>query len=90
MRSAAAYYDGDAWDILLQKADVKKCLPIVDVLTLAATGSEMDAGGVISNPDTKDKIGLSFAPMLPNVSFHLFRKQIPDSLRLCGYSLAYF
>lgn len=68
MRSAA-YYDGDAWDILLHKADVKKCLPIVDVLTLAATGSEMDAGGFISNPDTKDKIGLSFAPMLPKVSF---------------------
>lgn len=66
---AAAYYDGDAWDILLEKVDVKKCLPIIDVLTLAATGSEMDAGGVISNPETKDKIGLAFAPMQPKVSF---------------------
>jgi len=66
---AAAYYDGDAWDILLKKAPVDKCLPIVTVLTLAATGSEMDAGGVISNPETNDKIGLIFPVMQPKVSF---------------------
>ena len=29
---AAAFYDGDAWDILEQKTDVKQCLPIVDIL----------------------------------------------------------
>lgn len=66
---AGAFYDGDAWDILLEKVPVKKCLPVVTVLTLAATGSEMDAGGVISNPDTKDKIGLIFPAMQPKVSF---------------------
>ncbi|MDF2821900.1 MAG: butanol dehydrogenase [Clostridiales bacterium] len=66
---AATYYDGDAWDILLKKAPVEKCLPIITVLTLAATGSEMDAGGVISNPETKDKIGLIFPVMQPKVSF---------------------
>jgi len=66
---AATYYDGDAWDILLQKAPVEKCLPIITVLTLAATGSEMDCGGVISNPETKDKIGLLFPVMQPKVSF---------------------
>jgi alcohol dehydrogenase YqhD (iron-dependent ADH family) len=66
---AATYYDGDAWDILLQKAPVEKCLPIITVLTLSATGSEMDAGGVISNPETKDKIGLIFPVMQPKVSF---------------------
>jgi alcohol dehydrogenase YqhD (iron-dependent ADH family) len=66
---AAAYYDGDAWDILLRKAPVEKCLPVLTVLTLAATGSEMDAGGVISNPETKDKIGLIFPLMQPKVSF---------------------
>jgi alcohol dehydrogenase YqhD (iron-dependent ADH family) len=66
---AAAYYDGDAWDILLQKVNVDKCLPVITVLTLAATGSEMDAGGVISNPETKDKIGLIFPVMQPKVSF---------------------
>ncbi len=66
---AASYYDGDAWDILLGKVDVQKCLPIIDILTLSATGSEMDCGGVISNEETKDKIGRLFPPMLPKVSF---------------------
>ena len=66
---AAAYYDGDAWDILLGKVEVTKCLPVVTVLTLAATGSEMDAGGVISNPETQDKIGRIFPVMQPKVSF---------------------
>lgn len=66
---AATFYDGDAWDILLQRTPVERCLPIVTVLTLAATGSEMDSGGVISNPETKDKIGLLFPPMQPKVSF---------------------
>jgi alcohol dehydrogenase YqhD (iron-dependent ADH family) len=66
---AATYYDGDAWDILLGKTPVEKCLPVITVITLAATGSEMDAGGVISNPETKDKIGMIFPPMQPKVSF---------------------
>jgi butanol dehydrogenase len=66
---AATYYDGDAWDILLQKVPVEKCLPVITVLTLAATGSEMDAGGVISNPETKEKLGLIFPLMQPKVSF---------------------
>lgn len=66
---AATFYDGDAWDILLRKFNVTKCIPIVTVLTLSATGSEMDCGGVISNPETHDKIGLLFPPMQPKVSF---------------------
>ncbi len=66
---AASFYDGDAWDILLGKVAVDKCLPIVTVLTLAATGSEMNTGGVISNPETNDKIGRLFPCMQPKVSF---------------------
>lgn len=66
---AAAFYEKDAWDILMKKVPVKKCLPIIDILTLSATGSEMDSAGVISNPETKDKIGLLFPVMQPKVSF---------------------
>lgn len=66
---AATYYDGDAWDISLGKVDVQKCLPIITVLTLSATGSEMNSAGVISNLETQDKFGLIFRPMLPRVSF---------------------
>lgn len=66
---AAAFYEGDPWDISLGKVDVQKCLPIVTVLTLAATGSEMDAGGVITNLETQEKLGMGFPVMQPKVSF---------------------
>ncbi|WP_283124356.1 iron-containing alcohol dehydrogenase [Angelakisella massiliensis] len=52
----AAAYDGDAWDLVLKKAPITKVLPVFSVLTLAATGSEMDCGAVISNMDTNDKL----------------------------------
>ena len=66
---AGTFYDGDAWDFFTGKAEVSGCLPIVTVLTLSATGSEMDNGGVISNMETNDKIGHSSPYMLPRVSF---------------------
>jgi len=66
---AATYYDGDAWDILLKKVPVVKCLPIISILTLAATGSEMNSGGVISNLKTNDKIAFGSPVMQPKVSF---------------------
>ena len=68
--AAGACVDFDAWDFFNEKnAPVEKALPIVTVLTLAATGSEMDCGGVISNPETGDKEGRMYPPMLPKVSF---------------------
>ncbi|WP_291256458.1 iron-containing alcohol dehydrogenase [Fusobacterium sp.] len=67
--AAATYYEGDAWDIVTKKVPVTKCLPIVTILTLAATGSEMDAGGVIRNMETNDKIGVASPLMQPKVSF---------------------
>lgn len=67
--AAAAYYDGDSWDLVKQKAPVTKALPILTVLTLAATGSEMDCGGVISNMDTNEKLGLVHPLLQPKVSF---------------------
>lgn len=55
--AAAARYDGDPWDLISYKVKAKDALPIVDVMTLAATGSEYDCGGVISRTETNDKIG---------------------------------
>lgn len=66
---AAAFYEGDAWDIMIDKAPITNCLPIVTVLTLSATGSEMDNGGVITNLETQDKIGKGHPLLLPKVSF---------------------
>lgn len=68
--AAGACVDHDAWDFLSSKwAPIERALPVVTVLTLSATGSEMDSGGVISNPETQDKIGRMERPMLPKVSF---------------------
>ncbi|CAM3201586.1 iron-containing alcohol dehydrogenase [Filibacter tadaridae] len=55
--ASAAKYDGDAWDFVSGKAYAKDALPIGTVLTLAATGSEMNAGSVITNEETLEKKG---------------------------------
>ncbi|MBP5306468.1 MAG: iron-containing alcohol dehydrogenase [Paludibacteraceae bacterium] len=55
--AAGAKYDGDPWDLITYKVKAQSALPIVDILTLAATGSEYDCGGVISRTETNDKIG---------------------------------
>lgn len=65
---AAAYYDGDAWDIITDPAKITKALPLVTVLTLAATGSEYDPAAVISNWDTNQKIGVLTPVFYPRVS----------------------
>ena len=41
--AGGAKYDGDPWDLITYKAETKDALPIVDIITLAATGSEYDA-----------------------------------------------
>lgn len=66
--AACAAYEGDAWDIVSGKAKVERVLPVITVLTLAATGSEMDTSAVISNLATRDKIGMSNSAMRPAVS----------------------
>lgn len=66
--AAAAYYDGDAWDLLLDMSKITKALPIAVVLTIAATGSEMDSAAVISNMRTNEKLPLFSPLILPRVS----------------------
>lgn len=67
--AAGACVDHDPWDFFVKGATVEKALPIVTVLTLAATGSEMDNIGVISNMETRDKIGKGAQVLFPKVSF---------------------
>ncbi|MBR0273715.1 MAG: iron-containing alcohol dehydrogenase [Bacteroidaceae bacterium] len=55
--AAGAKYDGEPWDLISYKVKAQAALPIVDIITLAATGSEYDCGGVISRTETNDKIG---------------------------------
>ena len=67
--AAGACYDGDPWDLITYKVKAKAALPIFDIITLAATGSEYDAGGVISRTETNDKIGYIDPLLYPAVSF---------------------
>ena len=67
--AAGAKYDGDPWDLISYKVKAKAALPIVDIITLAATGSEYDSGGVISRTETNDKIGYVDSLLYPAVSF---------------------
>ena len=67
--ASATFYDGDPWDLSTGKAKTAQCLPIVSILTLSATGSEMNSGGVISNLKTNDKLGNGNPLMQPKVSF---------------------
>lgn len=68
--AAGACYDGDPWDLISYKVKAQKALPVVDILTLAATGSEYDYFGVISTNAMKRM------PLLPLLSSHLLTSSV--------------
>ncbi len=66
--AGAVAYPGDPWDLVTGKAAAKDVLPVFSVLTLSATGSEMDRVAVISNMDTNDKLGTASPDYRPKAS----------------------
>ena len=66
--AAGAKYEGDPWDIVIRKTAVLEALPFGTVLTLAATGSEMNSGSVITNWETNEKYGWGSAVTFPKFS----------------------
>ena len=58
----------DPWEIVRHPERIGEVLPVVSVLTLSATGSEMDIFAVISNPETNDKLGVGHPKMRPVAS----------------------
>jgi len=70
--AAAFYYDGDPWDMIFHGQPVPhiptRALPIITVPTLAATGSEMNMGAVISNEDTREKSFVQSECLYPKVA----------------------
>ncbi|UTH12268.1 iron-containing alcohol dehydrogenase [Macrococcoides canis] len=66
--AAASKYDCDAWDIVTRKAEVKDAVPFGTVLTLSATGSEMNSGSVITNWETNEKLGWGSPLVFPKFS----------------------
>lgn len=66
--AAGAAYEGDAWDLVLDPSRIKRALPIFSVLTLAATGSEMDSFAVISDMTKNEKWGTGAEVLKPTMS----------------------
>lgn len=66
--AASFYYDGDPWDFYEKKVFPEKALPIYGVLTISATGSEMNSGGVITNEEEKKKWGWGSKYTYPRLS----------------------
>ncbi len=66
--SCAACYDGPAWDLMMDRSKVTRALPIAVVLTICATGSEMNSGAVITNQDTNEKLEINTPLLYPRLS----------------------
>lgn len=82
--SAGLLYDGDPWELVL-KGSENNTVPLATVLTLPATGSEMNRGAVISNAQTKEKFAFYsnypvFSILDPETTFTLPDNQIANGL----------
>ena len=74
--AAGIPYDGDAWELVLDEDKIGEVVPFGDVMTLPATGSEMNAGAVISNLATQEKFAFhhsfpQFSILDPEATFSL-------------------
>jgi NADP-dependent alcohol dehydrogenase len=66
--AAAALFEGDPWDILVKKPALTAALPIGTILTLPATGSEMNGNSVVTKWETRDKLFFASPLVLPRFS----------------------
>lgn len=86
--AAATLYDGEsAWDIAAKSISVSKALPFGAVLTLAATGSEMNSGGVVTREATQEKFAFGspvlypkFSILDPQITFSLPQRQVANGI----------
>ena len=85
--AAAIPYEGEPWDIITRNDIVRKAMPLATVLTLPATGSEMNNGAVISRRTTHEKYPFHsdlvfprFSVLDPCVTFSLPKKMIAAGL----------
>ncbi len=85
--AAALYFKGNAWDLVARKAPLERALPLGAVLTLPATGSEMNPGGVITRASTREKLPFRspllyprFAVLDPTTTFTVPPRQIANGI----------
>ncbi len=84
--AAAMTDDGDVWQLVANNVQVTEALPVIAVLTNAATGSEMDTRAVISNMQTHQKIRLAGEALLPRAAFENpeYSYSLPAYQTACG------
>lgn len=86
--AASLYEEGEPWNILLTGGQtITKALPLASVMTLPATGSEMNSGGVISRAETAEKLSFAsdfcfpqFSVLDPETTFTLPTKQLTNGV----------
>lgn len=85
--SAACFENGDPWTILSKGSKITKALPFGTILTLPATGSEMNAGAVITKAETQEKLAFNsaltfpkFSVLDPTTTYTLPHKQIGNGV----------
>ena len=66
--AAGAKYNGDVWDFFIGKAVIEAAIPVFSIMTLAATGSEMNPYGVVTNEETQQKYNIGSPLLFPKVS----------------------
>jgi alcohol dehydrogenase YqhD (iron-dependent ADH family) len=66
--AAGAMTDGDVWDFFTGVKQIERALPLGTVLTIPATGSEMNGGMVVTNEQTKEKFGFMSEQTYPKFS----------------------
>lgn len=84
--AVGAKYEGDFWDIVTRKAVGTGALPLATVLTIAATGSEMNSGSVITNWETQEKLGWGSPHAFPKFSIldPAFTTSLPENQTVYG------
>ena len=66
--AAGFLHNGDVWDLFIGKAAIEGALPVFAILTLAATGSEMNSNAVVTNEETREKFAIGSVHTYPKVS----------------------
>jgi hypothetical protein len=84
--AVGAKTDADMWEVVTKKVKAEGGLPFGTVLTIAATGSEMNRGSVITNWETKEKLGWGSSYSWPKFSIldPSFTASVPEEQTVYG------
>jgi NADP-dependent alcohol dehydrogenase len=85
--ATAALYSGDPWEFMVDPRKAVRAVPLATVLTLPATGSEMNNGSVVSKKSTREKLAFMnpetypvFSILDPEVTYSLPKRQVANGI----------